>query len=84
MIIVDKTRPRFHNLAGGYEIRRKDWAEVTLRFPSFSPGYWDARTVCIVRRVSPNVTPDLTAFHRRTSPTSTVLSLAYAIYCTPS
>jgi hypothetical protein len=52
MIIVDKTRPR--TLAGGYEIRRKDWAEVTLRFPSFSPEYWDARTVYIVRRVPPN------------------------------
>ena len=52
MIIVDKTGPRFQNLAGGYEIRRKDWAEVTLRFPTFSPEYWDARTVYIVRRVS--------------------------------
>lgn len=51
MIIVDKTRPRFQNLAGGYEIRRKDWAEVTLRFPTFSPEYWEVRTVYIVRRV---------------------------------
>jgi hypothetical protein len=49
MIIVDKTS---QNLAGGYEIRRKDWAEVTHRFPTFSPEYWDARTVYIVRRVS--------------------------------
>jgi hypothetical protein len=57
MIIVDKKRPR--NLAGGYEIRRKDWAEVTLRFPSFSPEYWDARTVYIVRRVSPNFSLNL-------------------------
>ncbi|KAF8261195.1 hypothetical protein EI94DRAFT_1705720 [Lactarius quietus] len=44
MIIVDKSR---QNLVGGYEIRRKDWAEVTERFPSFSPEYWDARTVYI-------------------------------------
>ncbi|KAH8977536.1 hypothetical protein EDB92DRAFT_2119881, partial [Lactarius akahatsu] len=44
MILVDKTRPRF---AGGYEVRRKDWAEVTHRFPTFSPEYWDARTVYI-------------------------------------
>ena len=51
MIIVDKTRRQ--TLAGGYEIRRKDWAEVTHRFPSFSPEYWDARTVYIVRPVPP-------------------------------
>ncbi|KAH9056352.1 hypothetical protein EDB87DRAFT_1237548 [Lactarius vividus] len=44
MILVDKTRPR---LAGGYEVRRKDWAEVIHRFPTFSPEYWDARTVYI-------------------------------------
>ncbi|KAH9035175.1 hypothetical protein EDB83DRAFT_1778384 [Lactarius deliciosus] len=44
MILVDKTRSRF---AGGYEVRRKDWAEVTHRFPTFSPEYWDARTVYI-------------------------------------
>lgn len=47
MVIVDPMRPRFHNLASGYEIRRKDWAKVTFRFPSFSPEYWDARTVYI-------------------------------------
>jgi hypothetical protein len=52
MIIVDKTRPRSQNLAGGYELRCKDWAEVTHRFPTFSPEYWDARTVYIVCRVS--------------------------------
>ena len=50
MIIVDKTRLHF---ACGYEIRRKDWAEVTFPFPSISPEYWDARTVYIVRRVHP-------------------------------
>lgn len=70
MIIVDKTRPQF---AGGYEIRRKDWAEVTLRFPSFSPEYWDARTVYIVRRVHLSYSLVLTALHRRTSPINTVL-----------
>ncbi|KAF8261191.1 hypothetical protein EI94DRAFT_1789579 [Lactarius quietus] len=47
MIIVDKSRSRFPNLAGGYEILRKDRAEVTHCFPSFSPEYWDARTVYI-------------------------------------
>ncbi|KAI9447509.1 hypothetical protein H4582DRAFT_2092898 [Lactarius indigo] len=44
MILVDKSRSRF---AGGYEVRRKDWAEVTHRFSTFSPEYWDARTVYI-------------------------------------
>ncbi|KAI0246534.1 hypothetical protein BJV78DRAFT_1253749 [Lactifluus subvellereus] len=45
MIVVDKTR-RASNV-GGYEVRRKDWAEITQRFPTFSPEYWDARTIYI-------------------------------------
>jgi hypothetical protein len=52
MIVVDKTRSRRgrHGYApvGGYKVRRKDWAEVTHRFPTFSPEYWDARTIYIV------------------------------------
>ncbi|KAI0301516.1 hypothetical protein B0F90DRAFT_1628378 [Multifurca ochricompacta] len=43
MIIVDKTQPR----SGGYELRRKDWVEVTQRFPTFNPEYWDAQTIYI-------------------------------------
>ena len=53
MIVLDKTRPRRsrhgYAPAGGYKIRRKDWAEVTRRFPTFSPEYWDIRTIYIVR-----------------------------------
>jgi hypothetical protein len=53
MIVLDKMRPRRsrhgHAPAGGYKIRRKDWAEVTRRFPTFSPEYWDIRTIYIVR-----------------------------------
>ena len=53
MIVVDKTRPRrgrySYAPAGGYEVRRKDWVEVTRRFPNFSPEYWDTRTIYIVR-----------------------------------
>jgi hypothetical protein len=50
MIVLDKTRSR-HGYApsGGYKVRRKDWAEVTRRFPTFSPEYWDIRTIYIVR-----------------------------------
>jgi len=51
MIVVDKSRPRRgrhgHTLAGGYEVRRKDWAEVTQRFPTFNPEYWDSLTIYI-------------------------------------
>ncbi len=53
MIIVDKARPRRsrpgYATAGGYTVQRKDWAEVTRRFPTFSPEYWDIRTIYIVR-----------------------------------
>ena len=53
MIVIDKTRPRRgrhgYAPAGGYEVRRKDWAEVIQRFPTFSPEYWDTRTIYIVR-----------------------------------
>ena len=52
VIIVDKTRPLFQNLTDGYELLRKNWAKVTHRFPSFSPEYWDTRTVYTVCRVS--------------------------------
>jgi hypothetical protein len=50
MIVVDKTRSRRHNNtpAGGYEVRRKDWAGATQRFPTFTAEYWDARTIYIV------------------------------------
>jgi hypothetical protein len=81
MIIVDKTHVQ--TLAGGYEIRRKDWAEVTHRFPSFSPEYWHARTVYIVRRV-PFQPHGLTAPHRRTSPSHSAPQLEYANYYAPS
>ncbi|KAH9959221.1 hypothetical protein BC827DRAFT_1214899 [Russula dissimulans] len=51
MIVVDNSRPRRarhgHALAGGYEVRRKDWAEVTQRFPTFNPEYWDSLTIYI-------------------------------------
>ncbi|KAI9462034.1 hypothetical protein F5148DRAFT_236214 [Russula earlei] len=51
MILVDKTRPRRSNhgnsLAGGYEVRRKDWAEATHRFPTFNQEYWDALTIYV-------------------------------------
>ena len=53
MIVVDKARPRRsrhgYASAGGYKVRRKDWAEVTRCFPTFSPEYWDIRTIYIVR-----------------------------------
>lgn len=53
MIVADTTRTRRGRYgyapAGGYEVRRKDWAEVTRRFPTFSPEYWDTRTIYIVR-----------------------------------
>ena len=51
MIVADKSRTRRgrYGYAGGYEVRRKDWAEVTRRFPTFSPEYWDTRTIYIVR-----------------------------------
>jgi hypothetical protein len=53
MIVVDKTRSRrgHHGYApaGGYEVRRKGWAEVTQRFPTFTTEYWDAQTIYIVR-----------------------------------
>ena len=53
MIVVDKTRPRRgrhgYASAGGYEVRRKDWAEVIQRFSTFTPEYWDTRTIYIVR-----------------------------------
>ncbi|KAF8261188.1 hypothetical protein EI94DRAFT_1833435 [Lactarius quietus] len=49
MITFDRSQSRFPNIAGGHDIRRKDWAEVTKRFPTFSPEYWDARTVYILR-----------------------------------
>jgi hypothetical protein len=53
MIVVDKARPRrgrhAYASAGGYKVRRKDWAEVTQRFSTFSPEYWDTRTIYIVR-----------------------------------
>jgi len=52
MIVVDKTRSRrgHHGYApaGGYEVRRKGWAEVTQRFPTFTAEYWDAQTIYIV------------------------------------
>lgn len=51
MIVLDKTRPRRsrhgYAPAGGYKVRRKDWVEVTRRFPTFSPEYWDIRTIYI-------------------------------------
>lgn len=51
MIVLDKTRPRRsrhgYAPAGGYKVRRKDWVEVTGRFPTFSPEYWDIRTIYI-------------------------------------
>jgi hypothetical protein len=53
MIVVDKMRSRCghhgYALAGGYEVRRKGWAEVTQRFPTFTAEYWDAQTIYIVR-----------------------------------
>jgi hypothetical protein len=53
MIVLDDTRPRRsrhgYAPAGGYKVRRKDWAEVTRHFPTFSPEYWDIRTIYIVR-----------------------------------
>ena len=53
MIVLDKSRPRGsrhgYAPAGGYQVRRKDWVEVTRRFPTFSPEYWDIRTIYIVR-----------------------------------
>ncbi|KAF8489477.1 hypothetical protein F5888DRAFT_1746467 [Russula emetica] len=51
MIVLDKTRPRRsrhgYAPAGGYKVRRKDWAEVTRHFPTFSPEYWNIRTIYI-------------------------------------
>ncbi|KAI0267897.1 hypothetical protein BGY98DRAFT_1022351 [Russula aff. rugulosa BPL654] len=51
MIVLDKMRPRRsrhgHAPAGGYKIRRKDWAEVTRHFPTFSLEHWDIRTIYI-------------------------------------
>ena len=67
-LIVDKTS---QNLAGGYELRRKDWAEVTQRFPTFSPEYWDSLTVYIVCRVSLRQTHGFNVSHRKTFPTRT-------------
>lgn len=56
MIVVDKVRSRRghhgYALAGGYELRRKDWAEATQRFPAFSPEYWGVLTIYIVRAPS--------------------------------
>ena len=53
MIVLDKTRPHRsrhgYAPAGGYKVRRKDWVEVTRCFPTFSPEYWDIRTIYIVR-----------------------------------
>ncbi|KAI0298937.1 hypothetical protein BC826DRAFT_967269 [Russula brevipes] len=56
MVVVEKMRSRrgHHGYApaGGYELRRKDWAEATQRFPAFSPEYWGALTIYIVRAPS--------------------------------
>ena len=85
MIIVDKTRRQHvQALAGGYEIRRKDWAEVTHRFPSFSPEYWDARTVYIVTSCPTPELRGLTTSHRRISPSHSAPQLEYATYYVPS
>jgi hypothetical protein len=63
MIVVDKVRSRrgHHGYApaGGYELRRKDWAEATQRFPAFSPEYWGALTIYIVRAPSLIAAPSL-------------------------
>ncbi|KAI0265883.1 hypothetical protein BC834DRAFT_824367 [Gloeopeniophorella convolvens] len=47
MIVVDKARSGRYAPPGGYEVRRRDWADVTERFSTFSPEYWEARTVYI-------------------------------------
>ena len=53
MIVVGSTRSlrgrRGYTPAGGYEVRRKDWADVVQRFATFTSEYWDARTIYIVR-----------------------------------
>ncbi|KAH9983047.1 hypothetical protein BJV74DRAFT_797603 [Russula compacta] len=70
MIVVDKTRNRHgrhahgHTLAGGYEIRRKDWAEATERFPTFSSEYWDTQTIYI----GPRTTQQLPRYTTHFSP----------------
>jgi hypothetical protein len=74
MVVIDKTRIRRASNAGGYEVRRKDWAEITQRFPTFSPEYWHTRTIYIVRslfKLSPPVVLPL-FFYRKIYPSHSV------------